>query len=224
MTKLLKSMLVAGVLGVAAASAQATTLVAEIEGRVTAFNSPPEFADLAPLAMAQTFYANILIPNYENYQTGIHTLSFNSVTTPEVESDMAFSLYATLLRNLEGSRVNGQAIPANEILGVGSLTLTNGRITAFNYSMNREQGLASFDSFIQDLDVPVLLDTITVTTPAFSGTREVAGVFFASTNAGAATVSVISSVPEPQTYAMMIAGLGLIGFIGARRMRAAANA
>ncbi|HEX5126813.1 MAG TPA: FxDxF family PEP-CTERM protein [Rhodocyclaceae bacterium] len=31
------------------------------------------------------------------------------------------------------------------------------------------------------------------------------------------TPQVIAAVPEPQTYAMLLAGLGLIGFIARRR-------
>jgi hypothetical protein len=35
-------------------------------------------------------------------------------------------------------------------------------------------------------------------------------------------VSTVSSVPEPETYAMLLAGLGLLGFAGRRRKQQAA--
>ena len=45
-----------------------------------------------------------------------------------------------------------------------------------------------------------------------------------STNAfGAAVPGLTSAVPEPETYAMLLAGLGLVGFIARRRKPAAAR-
>jgi hypothetical protein len=35
--------------------------------------------------------------------------------------------------------------------------------------------------------------------------------------------SYIGAVPEPETYAMLLGGLGVIGFIGRRRQKAAAR-
>ena len=47
-------------------------------------------------------------------------------------------------------------------------------------------------------------------------------LYIAGTSTGAAsylgTISAISPVPEPQAYGMMLAGLGLIGFIARRRL------
>lgn len=39
---------------------------------------------------------------------------------------------------------------------------------------------------------------------------------------GLTTVTTVSAVPEPETYAMLMAGLGLMGCVARRRMRAAA--
>ena len=47
-------------------------------------------------------------------------------------------------------------------------------------------------------------------------------LFIKGTSTGAAsyngTISVISAVPEPETYGMMLAGLGLMGFVARRRV------
>jgi len=40
-------------------------------------------------------------------------------------------------------------------------------------------------------------------------------------NTGAVDASLVTSVPEPETYAMMLAGLGLLGFVAARRKNVA---
>jgi hypothetical protein len=106
--------------------------------------------------------------------------------------------------------------------GEGTLTIVDGVVTGFEYSINREQGLASFDRVIRDLQVPVLLDTITVSMPAFTSSVVVGDVYFATSNIGEATINVMSSapVPEPETYAMLLAGLGLVGLIARRRVAA----
>jgi len=40
-------------------------------------------------------------------------------------------------------------------------------------------------------------------------------------NTGAVDASLVTSVPEPETYATMLAGLGLLGFVAARRKNVA---
>jgi PEP-CTERM motif len=47
---------------------------------------------------------------------------------------------------------------------------------------------------------------------------------YESWNIGSATVSSVSAVPEPETYAMMLAGLGLMGTIARRRKQKLQNA
>ncbi|MCW5625755.1 MAG: PEP-CTERM sorting domain-containing protein [Burkholderiales bacterium] len=187
--------------------------------------------DLAPAVLTQTFWGTIVIPDYENYLTGTYTFALNSVGTPETESDVLFSLFTTLLTGIEGTRTRGQpgVTPDNTTLGEGSFTLTDGKISAFTYSIDRDQGLASYDPFIRDLGVPVLLGSIQVAGGTFSTARELiadSGVYFATSVSSTATINVISSapVPEPETYAMMAAGLGLIGALAARRKRTGAAA
>ncbi|MCW5626952.1 MAG: PEP-CTERM sorting domain-containing protein [Burkholderiales bacterium] len=217
-------------MGAASMGAHAATLIVDLEGRVTAFNSPPEFADLGTAALSQTFWGTIVIPDFENYLTGTYTFALNSVGTPEAESDVLFSLFTPLLTGIEGTRTRGQpgVTPDNTTLGEGSFTLTDGRISGFSYSIDRDQGLATYDRFIRDLEVPVLLDTITVAGGTFSTARELiagSGVYYATSVSSTATINVISSapVPEPETYVMMGAGLALIGALAARRKRAAAT-
>ena len=59
--------------------------------------------------------------------------------------------------------------------------------------------------------------------------QNAAGQYFAADilsgttgNTGAVDASLVTSVPEPETYAMMLAGLGLLGFVAARRKTIAA--
>jgi hypothetical protein len=49
--------------------------------------------------------------------------------------------------------------------------------------------------------------------------RDVAGVHGSSVafNAGTPGVWTVTSVPEPETYAMLIAGLGVLGFVARRK-------
>lgn len=101
--------------------------------------------------------------------------------------------------------------------GEGLLKIVDGKVQSFEYSINRDQGLASFDRVIRDLNVPVLLDTISVNVAAFTASTQVGDAYFATSNIGQASIGVISSVPEPETYGMMLAGLGVVGFLARRR-------
>ncbi len=235
--------------------AGAATLVVNFEGNVTGFNSPPQFMDLAPLAMTQVFEGTLALPGFENFMTGTHNIALNTngIEMRLFNPGVLWGLEGTRQQNTKpnpafdpskpvcssaqtcGAAYNPRTINVgppgrgnvnldDTQFGEGTLTIIDGKVTSFIYSINRDQGLATFDSVIRDLSVPVLLDTITVNVPAFTVSAVAGDIYFATSNVGEATISVISSVPEPQTYAIMVAGLGLIGFIGARRKRAAAKA
>jgi len=63
-----------------------------------------------------------------------------------------------------------------------------------------------------------------VTSPGMFNTH--VGIGFTQTdgsgNAGIVSTGVVSAIPEPETYAMLLAGLGLMGFVARRRTLAAA--
>ena len=66
------------------------------------------------------------------------------------------------------------------------------------------------------------LDGVFTLAPATNYSLQVTGTFvpWASAASGAYNVAVtVAAVPEPETFAMLLAGLGLVGFIGRRRSR-----
>ncbi len=61
---------------------------------------------------------------------------------------------------------------------------------------------------------------------SYSGTAATSGNLFlafvdndSSNNTGFVTASVAAAVPERETYALMLAGLGLVGAVGRRRRK-----
>ena len=87
-------------------------------------------------------------------------------------------------------------------------------------------GVGKTASFSITLD-NVAVGTNTVGVSTYLATGTIAGQAFASNQYGnystftTNAVSAIAAVPEPETYAMLLAGLGLVGFVARRRKQAA---
>mgnify|MGYP000636163262 CR=1 FL=1 len=99
--------------------------------------------------------------------------------------------------------------------------------SATNIAFNGAGGIASFAGLLSTVN---LTSTATVTPPVvvnvlsgFTGTL-IPGAYSLrlSGNAGTSGASyggnlVLTPIPEPETYALMLAGLGVVGFVAARR-------
>jgi len=141
---------------------------------------------------------------------------------------------------------NGSVIPGTPSIGVnqaGTLTfiLQNGPISGFGFLMNYAQpgfgpvNLIALDASLtpfQTYDVSTLAP-ITSSTFQFRGvqdlTVDIYGFEFASTgnpsplfDSISYTSTLTSQVPEPATLAVMLSGLGALGWIGRRRKRGGA--
>lgn len=99
--------------------------------------------------------------------------------------------------------INGMATADNGILGI----LINGTSIGFSST-----GYSSFSSFVINSGFQTGINTLQFTVENWSGPTglrtEMVGSF---------DRLVVTAVPEPETYAMMLAGLGLIGTVVRRR-------
>jgi hypothetical protein len=111
-----------------------------------------------------------------------------------------------------------------------SLSLTGDRDLVGSLS-GTSTGKVSFTAFdLVGSDLTTILSTGTLTSAgprlAFGGLESISSVgdyfiHIAGVSTGTAgytgTLSLVSPVPEPETYAMMLAGLGFMGFVSRRR-------
>ena len=111
-----------------------------------------------------------------------------------------------------------------------SLSLTGDRDLVGSLS-GTSTGKVSFTAFdLVGSDLTIILSTGTLTSAgprlAFGGLESISSVgdyfiHIAGVSTGTAgytgTLSLVSPVPEPETYAMMLAGLGFMGFVSRRR-------
>ena len=123
---------------------------------------------------------------------GDYWLSTNARTDPIVFSNFSSGVTA-FGGNFFGSDIAGGYV-AN-----GTLTLTASDGTALTYTLNNATQ-TSFLGFIADTG----LNTVTVEAPGL-------GTYWPTAN------NVVLAVPEPATYGMFMAGLGLLGFEARRR-------
>ena len=82
---------------------------------------------------------------------------------------------------------------------------------ALNFTINDADGI-SLSSFILSTNPPGSIETLFA-----------ADILTNAGNTGAVGVGV-PAIPEPETYAMMLAGLGLLGFVARRRRQGLGNA
>ncbi|MDY0055104.1 MAG: PEP-CTERM sorting domain-containing protein [Methyloversatilis sp.] len=152
-------------------------------------------------------------------------------------------------RNNNPATVSGgySTLPNNTTWGTGSVTLVNGKVFSLEYetvasagtlqaydspAYAREAGNAAdainnavlaskgWDTRIESIDVLV---NSTTSARLVSGDATLAdAVYVANGLNGVANVNMTMAVPEPETYAMLLSGLGLIGMAARRRMKSAA--
>ena len=101
-------------------------------------------------------------------------------------------------------------------------------VAGINANSTKKISFTAFDLVAADLTTILAKGTFSNRGPRLAlgnlTSTNVAGNYFlhiAGTSNGAATyngtVSLVSPVPEPETYGMLLAGLGMIGFVARRR-------
>lgn len=87
-------------------------------------------------------------------------------------------------------------------------------------SFHTDAVLGSNDSFLQITNVPAVTSGRTIVSPASTNTTKYSGVWNLASN-GLLTYSVpVAAVPEADSWLMLVAGLGLMGFMARRRVGA----
>lgn len=222
--KQLKVLAVAATLALSGVAANAVTLVFDYSGTATV-NIPDRYADLYDIwnenADFNDFYGTIIVTNFENYAVGTHTLNIATSNSP-----LSLSLVSGLLTGIEGtrSRTTGTFVPDNSQVGTaGALTITDGVVTGFTWEAvgTTSTALATFNTRTLN-GFPVNIESIKVNVGTGIQQTSFGDVVFAQSVRGTAAVNMIdiAPVPEASTYAMMLAGLGVMGFVARRRKQA----
>jgi hypothetical protein len=157
---------------------------------------------------------------------------------------------AGLMMVANGSPISGDVVWRSQSIAVGAATnyffeafVNNVCCAGFSYGPGSESILEFSLKF--NADAPISLGTIT-TNLALAGTWEGLSTQYLSSGAGNVvlslinrntnrggndfaiddvffgTQSIVNTIPEPETYAMLLAGLGLLGFVARRRKQQAA--
>lgn len=213
----------AAVAALSLSSANASTLIFNYSGEINDLSIPSQYSDLYNIwngdADFNNFFGTIIVENFEQYAVGTHVLNIAASNSP-----IKLSLVSGLLTGIEGTRhrQTGTFTPDNSQVGsAGALTITDGAVTGFTWSAVGQNSaalagfnngvLASFPVKIQSIQVNVATG-ISPLIPLDNG-----NTLFGQSVRGTGTV-ILAAVPEPETYAMLLAGLGVVGFSLRRRL------
>ncbi len=204
----------------ASVSVNASTLVFDFSGTAditfdASYHTPEvasaynAFIDFVP--QFKTFSGMVVLPGFENYLTGTHTIGLNM-------SDLNMSLTSGFLGTLEGTTLSGgNVIPDNTQLGdMGTLMISEGEVISFNWQIGPGNPLVnSFNAGLPS-GLPTRLGyaNVSVVTDSTSFSYHIGDVYFSSARGGNADITM---VPELDSSAMLLAGLGIIGAIVRRR-------
>lgn len=139
--------------------------------------------------------------------SGAYTAGFEVQHTLAGAFEDTFTFTPSVSGLIKGSLVTTGALPFTDI------NFTSGSINgiAFNFSPTgvNEVGFTP----IAFAAGPVILKLFGIAGPSLAAGTQMAGSYGGTLNIA------VSAVPEPETYAMMLAGLGLVGFLALRRKK-----
>lgn len=207
-------------------AANASTLIFNYSGEINNLSIPAQYADLNAIwnsdADFNNYFGTIIVENFDQYAVGTHVLNIASSNSP-----IKLSLVSGLLTGIEGTRqrTTGTFAPDNSQVGTsGALTITNGAVTSFSWNAVgvNSAALSTFNTNTLGA-FPVKISSISINVASASPLLSLDGgdVFFGQSVRGTGTV-ILSAVPEPETYAMLLAGLGIVGASLRRRLNKAA--
>lgn len=156
----------------------------------------------AALAVNQTYEIPLVGPANGSYTAGFEVQHLIAGAFADT-----FTFTPSISGLIEGSLVTTGA------LAFTNINFTSGSINGINFAFSPNgENEFGFTPFMYTAG-PIVLKLFGIAGPELASGTSMAGSY-----AGTLNVSV-SPVPEPETYAMMMAGIGLFGFMAGRRKK-----